>query len=57
MTMARKASRPGLPPLKTWDDIYDSFFRAVGAPDGHGRNFNALAASIAKGSINAVEVP
>jgi RNAse (barnase) inhibitor barstar len=39
------------------DDVYDSFFRAVGAPDWHGRNFNALRDSIAAGSINAVEVP
>jgi len=42
---------------KTRDDVYDSFFRAVGAPDWHGRNFNALRDSIATGSINSVEVP
>jgi RNAse (barnase) inhibitor barstar len=42
---------------KTWDDVYDSFFRAVGAPDWHGRNFDALRDSIATGSINGVEVP
>jgi RNAse (barnase) inhibitor barstar len=42
---------------KTRDDVYDSFFRAVGAPDWHGRNFNALRDSIATGSINTVEVP
>jgi RNAse (barnase) inhibitor barstar len=44
----------------TWkspDDVYDSFFRAVGAPSWHGRNFNALIDSIATGSINEVEVP
>jgi RNAse (barnase) inhibitor barstar len=41
----------------TRDDVYDSFFRAVGAPDWHGRNFDALRDSIAVGSINAVEVP
>lgn len=44
----------------TWrgkDDIYDSFFRAVGAPEWHGRNFNALRDSIAAGSINEIEVP
>ena len=41
----------------TQDDVYGSFFRAVGAPDWHGRNFNALRDSIANGSINAVEVP
>jgi RNAse (barnase) inhibitor barstar len=39
------------------DDVYDSFFRAVGAPDWHGRNLDALNDSIAHGSINQVEVP
>jgi RNAse (barnase) inhibitor barstar len=39
------------------DDVYDSFFRAVGAPLWHGRNFNALRDSIATGQINQVEVP
>jgi RNAse (barnase) inhibitor barstar len=42
---------------KTADDLYDAFFRAVGAPSWHGRNFNALNDSIATGSINAIEVP
>jgi RNAse (barnase) inhibitor barstar len=42
---------------KTRDDVYDSFFQAVGAPEWHGRNFDALRDSIAAGSINAVEVP
>jgi RNAse (barnase) inhibitor barstar len=42
---------------RTRDDVYDGFFRAVGAPNWHGRNFNALRDSIATGSINAVEVP
>jgi RNAse (barnase) inhibitor barstar len=42
---------------RTRDDVYDSFFRAVGAPVWHGRNFNALRDSIATGSINTVEVP
>jgi len=42
---------------RTQDDVYDSFFLAVGAPNSHGRNFNALRDSIATGSINAVEVP
>ena len=44
----------------TWekgDDVYDAFFRAVGAPEWHGRNFNALIDSIEKGDINAIEVP
>lgn len=39
------------------DDIYDAFFKAVGAPSWHGRNFNALDDSISTGSINRVEVP
>ena len=33
------------------DDVYDAFFHAVGAPDWHGRNCDALAT----GSINQVE--
>jgi RNAse (barnase) inhibitor barstar len=41
---------------KADDDVYDSFFKAVGAPEWHGRNFNALIDSI-RGGINAVEVP
>jgi RNAse (barnase) inhibitor barstar len=44
----------------TWkndDDVYDAFFRAVGSPKWHGRNFNALNDSIANGEINKVEVP
>jgi RNAse (barnase) inhibitor barstar len=44
----------------TWstkDDIYDAFFRVVGAPSWHGRNFDALNDSIANGQINKVEVP
>jgi RNAse (barnase) inhibitor barstar len=42
---------------KTTDHLYDAFFRAVGAPEWHGRNFDALNDSIATGSINEVEVP
>jgi RNAse (barnase) inhibitor barstar len=42
---------------KTSDDVYDAFFKAVGAPSWHGRNFNALNDSIAQGNINEVEVP
>jgi ribonuclease inhibitor len=41
----------------TTDDVYDAFFAAVGAPDWHGRNFNALNDSIATGDINRIEVP
>jgi RNAse (barnase) inhibitor barstar len=39
------------------DDVYTSFFRAVGAPAWHGRNFNALRDSIETGQINTTEVP
>jgi RNAse (barnase) inhibitor barstar len=38
-------------------DLYNVFFRAVGAPSWHGRNFNALIDSIETGQINAIEVP
>jgi len=41
----------------TKDDVYAAFFRAVGAPDWHGRNFDVLNDSIANGSINEVEIP
>jgi len=41
----------------TTDDVYDAFFKVVGAPSWHGRNFNALNDSIAGGRINDVEVP
>ena len=43
--------------LRSNDDFYDSFFRAVGAPAWHGRNFDALNDSIGTGQINAIEVP
>jgi RNAse (barnase) inhibitor barstar len=42
---------------KTKDDVYEAFFKAVGAPSWHGRNFNALNDSIAAGRINEIEVP
>lgn len=41
----------------TKDDVYNAFFCAVGAPEWHGRNLDALADSISGGSINQVEVP
>jgi RNAse (barnase) inhibitor barstar len=41
----------------TRDDVYNAFFRAVGAPEWHGRNFDTLNDSIATGSINEVEIP
>ena len=37
--------------------FYDAFFRAVGAPSWHGRNFDALRDSIGAGEINQIEVP
>ena len=42
---------------KDKEDVYNSFFRAVGAPSWHGRNFNALHDSIGTGKINRIEVP
>lgn len=39
------------------DDVYDAFFKAVGAPAWHGRNLDALNDSIANGGINEIEVP
>ena len=42
---------------RTGDDFYDAFFDAVGAPEWHGRNLNALNDSIGAGAINRVEVP
>ena len=39
------------------DDVYDAFFKAVGAPPWHGRNFNALRDSIATGRVNRIEGP
>jgi RNAse (barnase) inhibitor barstar len=41
----------------TKDDVYSAFFQAVGAPEWHGRNLDALEDSISGGSINQVEVP
>lgn len=42
---------------QTRDDVYDAFFKAVGAPEWHGRNFDALIDGIEAGGINAIEVP
>jgi RNAse (barnase) inhibitor barstar len=38
-------------------DFYSAFFLAVGAPEWHGRNLDALNDSIAGGGINKIEVP
>jgi Barstar (barnase inhibitor) len=42
---------------RTRDDFYDAVFAAVGAPEWHGRNFNALRDSIGTGGVNKVEPP
>ena len=42
---------------KTKDDVYTAFFKVVGAPEWHGRNFDALNDSIATGQINEIGVP
>jgi RNAse (barnase) inhibitor barstar len=39
------------------EDFYSAFFHAVGSPEWHGRNFDALNDSIASGGINEIEVP
>jgi RNAse (barnase) inhibitor barstar len=38
-------------------DFYSAFFLAVGAPEWHGSNFDALDDSITGGGINKIEVP
>jgi RNAse (barnase) inhibitor barstar len=38
-------------------DLYSAFFVAVGAPEWHGRNLDALRDSIGSGGINRIEVP
>jgi RNAse (barnase) inhibitor barstar len=42
---------------KNSDDLYNAFFKAVGAPAWHGRNFSAIDDSIASGGVNAVDPP
>lgn len=39
------------------DDFYDALLGALGAPEWHGRNLDALWDSVATGDINAVEPP
>lgn len=39
------------------DDFYDAFFKAVDAPQWHGRNLNALEDSIFEGDINGINLP
>ena len=42
---------------KSEEDFYVAFFHAVGAPEWHGKNLDALDDSIGAGRINKVEVP
>lgn len=42
---------------KTAHDFYDALLVAIGAPEGHGRNMNALIDSMVWGGINAVKPP
>jgi RNAse (barnase) inhibitor barstar len=55
--LCRERTRPERRRRATKDDVYNAFFHAVGAPEWHGRNLDALADSISGGSINQVEVP
>ena len=41
----------------TADDFYSAYFRAVGAPDWHGRNLDALWDSLTGGDINRRNPP
>lgn len=42
---------------KSEADFYEAFFPAVGAPEWHGKNLDALNDSIGSGAINRIEVP
>ena len=42
---------------KQEQDFYDAFFPAVGAPDWHGPNLDALDESLRDGDINQVNPP
>lgn len=42
---------------QTKNDFYLAFFEAVGAPDWHGRNLDALDDSIGTGNINKIDLP
>jgi RNAse (barnase) inhibitor barstar len=42
---------------KTQEDFYEGILRAVGAPEWHGHNLDALNDSIGTGGINRIEVP
>ena len=42
---------------KTLSDFYEAIFEALGSPEWHGDNVNALTESMVWGEINAVEPP
>jgi RNAse (barnase) inhibitor barstar len=42
---------------RTLDDFWRSLFRLVGAPEWHGRNFDALNDNLFSGAINQIELP
>ena len=42
---------------KTRDDFYDALLRALGAPEWHGRNLDALNDSIISNDINEIHTP
>ncbi|MBC9884143.1 barstar family protein, partial [Bradyrhizobium sp. INPA01-394B] len=43
--------------MRRWRDFYDALLAALGAPEGHGRNLNALIDSMVWAGMNAVEAP
>jgi RNAse (barnase) inhibitor barstar len=42
---------------KTIDDFYCALLEALGAPDWHGHNLDALAETIFDGGVNAIDPP
>lgn len=38
-------------------DVYEALLSALGSPDGHGRNINALIDSMVYGHINEIDAP
>ena len=42
---------------RTEDDFYDALLAALGSPEGHGRNLDALADSLGGGDLNRVNPP
>ena len=42
---------------KDVEDFYDAFLHAVGAPNGHGRNPNAVIDSVIWGGMNSLNPP